>query len=50
MSDLQIYIDGPTENEMKEIGAYKDDIENHIKQRTLKNQMDYQFFKKIDKK
>ena len=39
-----------TENEMKEIGAYKDDIENHIKQRTLKNQMDYQFFKKIDQK
>ena len=39
-----------TENEMKEIGAYKDDIENHIQQRTFKNQMDYQFFKKIDKK
>ena len=39
-----------TENEMKEIRVYKDDIENHIKQRTFKNQMDYQFFKKIDKK
>jgi len=39
-----------TENEMKEIQVYKDDIENHIKQRTFKNQMDYQFFKKIDKK
>ena len=37
-----------TENEMKEIQVYKDDIENHIKQRTFKNQMDYQFFKKID--
>ena len=39
-----------TENEMKEIQVYKDDIENHIKQRTFKNQMDYQFFKNIDKK
>ena len=39
-----------TENEMKEIRVYKDDIENHIQQRTFKNQMDYQFFKKIDKK
>jgi len=39
-----------TENEMKEIQVYKDDIENHIEQRTFKNQMDYQFFKKIDKK
>ena len=39
-----------TENEMKEIRVYKDDIENHIKKRTFKNQMDYQFFKKIDKK
>ena len=38
-----------TENEMKEIRVYKDDIENHIQQRTFKNQMDYQFFKKIDK-
>ena len=38
-----------TENEMKEIQVYKDDIENHIEQRTFKNQMDYQFFKKIDK-
>ena len=39
-----------TENEMKEIRVYKDDIENHIQQRTFKNQMDYQFFKKIDQK
>jgi len=39
-----------TENEMKEIRVYKDDIENHIKKRSFKNQMDYQFFKKIDKK
>ena len=39
-----------TENEMKEIQVYKDDIENHIEKRTFKNQMDYQFFKKIDKK
>ena len=39
-----------TENEMKEIQVYKDDIDNHIQQRTFKNQMDYQFFKKIDKK
>ena len=39
-----------TENEMKEIRVYKGDIENHIQQRTIKNQMDYQFFKKIDKK
>ena len=39
-----------TENEMKEIRVYKGDIENHIQQRTFKNQMDYQFFKKIDKK
>ena len=39
-----------TENEMKEIRVYKDDIENHIQQRTFKNEMDYQFFKKIDKK
>jgi hypothetical protein len=38
-----------TENEMKEIRVYKDDIENHIKKRSFKNQMDYQFFKKIDK-
>ena len=38
-----------TENEMKEIQVYKDDIENHINKRTFKNQMDYQFFKKIDK-
>ena len=30
--------------------GYKDDIENHIEQRTFKNQKDYQFFKKIDKK
>ena len=39
-----------TENEMKEIRVYKGDIENHIQQRTFKNKMDYQFFKKIDKK
>ena len=38
-----------TENEMKEIQVYKDDIENHIANRTFKNQKDYQFFKKIDK-
>ena len=37
-----------TENEIKKIQAYKDDIENHIKQRTFRNQKDYQFFKKID--
>ena len=36
------------QNEMKEIQVYKDDIENHIKQRTFRNQKDYQFFKKID--
>ena len=28
-----------TENEMKEIQVYKDDIENHIEQRTFKNQI-----------
>ena len=39
-----------TENEIKKIQAYKDDIENHIKQRTFRNQKDYQFFKKIDQK
>ena len=39
-----------TENEIKKIQEYKDDIKNHIEQRTFKNQMDYQFFKKIDKK
>jgi len=39
-----------TENEIKKIQTYKDDIENHIEQRTFKNQKDYQFFKKIDKK
>ena len=38
-----------TENEIKKIQEYKDDIENHIEKRTFKNQMDYQFFKKIDK-
>ena len=38
-----------TENEIKKIQVYKDDIENHIKQRTFRNQKDYQFFKKIDK-
>ena len=38
-----------TENKIKEIQEYKDDIENHIEKRTFKNQMDYQFFKKIDK-
>ena len=38
-----------TENEIKKIQEYKDDIKNHIEQRTFKNQMDYQFFKKIDK-
>ena len=37
-----------TENEIKKIQAYKDEIENHIKQRTFRNQKDYQFFKKID--
>ena len=39
-----------TENEIKKIQAYKDEIENHIKQRTFRNQKDYQFFKKIDQK
>ena len=34
-----------TENEIKKIQTYKDDIENHIEQRTFKNQKDYQFFK-----
>ena len=39
-----------TENEIKKIQAYKEDIENHIEQRTFTNEKDYQFFKKIDKK
>jgi DNA-binding FadR family transcriptional regulator len=39
-----------TENEIKKIQAYKDDIENHIKQRTLQNKMDLAFFKKIEKR
>jgi len=38
-----------TENEIKKIQEYKHDIENHIVNRTFKNQKDYQFFKKIDK-
>ena len=38
-----------TENEIKKIQEYKHDIENHITNRTFKNQKDYQFFKKIDK-
>ena len=38
-----------TENEIKKIQKYKHDIENHIEARTLRNQKDYQFFKKIDK-
>ena len=38
-----------TENEIKKIQAYKEDIENHIKQRTFTNEKDYQFFKEIDK-
>ena len=38
-----------TENEIKKIQAYKEDIENLIKQRTFTNEKDYQFFKKIDK-
>ena len=38
-----------TENEIKKIQAYKEDIENHIEQRTFTNEKDYQFFKKIDK-
>ena len=38
-----------TENEIKKIREYKDDIENHIEQRTFTNEKDYQFFKKIDK-
>ena len=38
-----------TENEIKKIRAYKEDIENHIEQRTFTNEKDYQFFKKIDK-
>ena len=38
-----------TENEIKKIQEYKDDIENHIEQRTFTNEKDYQFFKKIDK-
>jgi len=39
-----------TENEIKKIQEYKEDIENHIEQRTFTNEKDYQFFKKIDKK
>ena len=39
-----------TENEIKKIQAYKEDIENHIEQRTFTNEKDYQFFKKIDQK
>ena len=38
-----------TENEIKKIQVYKEDIENHIEQRTFTNEKDYQFFKKIDK-
>ena len=38
-----------TENEIKKIQAYKEDIENLIKQRTFTNEKDYQFFKEIDK-
>ena len=38
-----------TENEIKKIQAYKEDIENHIEQRTFTNEKDYQFFKEIDK-
>jgi len=38
-----------TENEIKKIRAYKEDIENHIEQRTFTNEKDYQFFKEIDK-
>ena len=38
-----------TENEIKKIQEYKEDIENLIKQRTFTNEKDYQFFKKIDK-
>ena len=38
-----------TENEIKKILVYKEDIENHIEQRTFTNEKDYQFFKKIDK-
>ena len=38
-----------TENEIKKIQAYKEDIENHIEQRTFTNEKDYQFFEKIDK-
>ena len=38
-----------TENEIKKIQEYKHDIENHVANRTFKNQKDYQFFKKIDK-
>ena len=38
-----------TENEIKKIREYKDNIENHIEQRTFTNEKDYQFFKKIDK-
>ena len=38
-----------TETEIKKIQAYKEDIENLIKQRTFTNEKDYQFFKKIDK-
>ena len=38
-----------TENEIKNIQAYKENIENHIEQRTFTNEKDYQFFKEIDK-
>ena len=38
-----------TENEIKKIQEYKEDIEYHIEQRTFTNEKDYQFFKKIDK-
>ena len=46
-----VYFDGEklSENEIKKNQTYKDDIENHIANRTFKNQKDYQFFKKIDK-
>ena len=52
-NDEKLYelLDGEklTENEIKKIQEYKHDIENHIVNRTFKNQKDYQFFKKIDK-
>ena len=38
-----------TENDIKKIQAYNEDIENHIEQITFTNEKDYQFFKKIDK-